>query len=70
MLLLCISVVRFKVLSGFGFVRHLVFSLSHHVFLAGFFLEPAVFTDVKDGMFIATEESFGPVMIISKFKDG
>jgi len=36
----------------------------------GFFLEPAVFTDVKDGMFIATEESFGPVMIISKFKDG
>ena len=36
----------------------------------GFFLEPAVFTDVQDGMFIATEESFGPVMIISKFKDG
>jgi len=36
----------------------------------GLFLEPAIFTDVKDGMFIATEESFGPVMIISKFKDG
>jgi len=33
-------------------------------------LEPAIFTDVKDGMFVAIEESFGPVMIISKFKDG
>ena len=33
-------------------------------------MEPAVFTDVQDGMFIAIEESFGPVMIISKFKDG
>jgi len=36
----------------------------------GLYLEPAIFTDVKDGMFIATEESFGPVMIISRFKDG
>ena len=31
---------------------------------------PTVFTDVKDGMFIAQEESFGPVMIISKFQQG
>ena len=38
--------------------------------LPGFYLEPAIFTDVKDGMFIATEESFGPVMIISRFPDG
>lgn len=36
----------------------------------GLFLEPAIFTDVKDGMFIATEESFGPVMIISRFANG
>ncbi|KAL4655636.1 cytosolic 10-formyltetrahydrofolate dehydrogenase-like [Arapaima gigas] len=36
----------------------------------GFFFEPTVFTDVQDDMFIAQEESFGPVMIISKFKDG
>ncbi|XP_066520756.1 cytosolic 10-formyltetrahydrofolate dehydrogenase [Hoplias malabaricus] len=36
----------------------------------GFFFEPTVFTDVQDHMFIAIEESFGPVMIISKFKDG
>lgn len=36
----------------------------------GLFLEPAIFTDVQDGMFIATEESFGPVMIISKFENG
>ena len=38
------------------------------LFFTGFFLEPAVFTDVTDDMFIAKEESFGPVMIISKFK--
>lgn len=37
---------------------------------AGFFFEPTVFTDVRDNMFIAREESFGPVMIISKFKSG
>ncbi|MEE6502122.1 hypothetical protein FKM82_004417 [Ascaphus truei] len=36
----------------------------------GFFFEPTIFTDVTDEMFIAKEESFGPVMIISKFKDG
>ena len=38
--------------------------------LPGFHLEPAIFTNVKDGMFIATEESFGPVIIISRFLDG
>lgn len=37
---------------------------------AGFFFEPTVFTDVEDHMFIAKEESFGPVMIISRFADG
>ncbi|XP_064632154.1 cytosolic 10-formyltetrahydrofolate dehydrogenase-like [Lineus longissimus] len=36
----------------------------------GLFLEPTVFTDVEDKMFVAKEESFGPIMIISKFKDG
>ncbi|XP_073707402.1 cytosolic 10-formyltetrahydrofolate dehydrogenase [Garra rufa] len=36
----------------------------------GFFFEPTVFTDVQDQMFIAIEESFGPVMIISKFSNG
>ncbi|KAK3103669.1 hypothetical protein FSP39_020897 [Pinctada imbricata] len=36
----------------------------------GLFMEPTVFTDVEDHMFIAQEESFGPVMIISKFQDG
>jgi len=36
----------------------------------GFFLEPAIFTDVKDGMFVAIEESFGPVIIISRFAQG
>lgn len=40
------------------------------VFPPGFFFEPTVFTDVQDHMYIAKEESFGPVMIISKFKSG
>ncbi|KAJ8259076.1 hypothetical protein COCON_G00180880 [Conger conger] len=41
-----------------------------HLDRPGFFFDPAVFTDVTDSMFIAKEESFGPVMIISKFKAG
>ncbi|EEC15173.1 aldehyde dehydrogenase, putative, partial [Ixodes scapularis] len=36
----------------------------------GFFLEPTVFVDVDDHMFVAKEESFGPIMLVSKFKDG
>ncbi|MDJ0797051.1 MAG: aldehyde dehydrogenase family protein [Calothrix sp. MO_167.B12] len=35
----------------------------------GFFIQPTVFTDVKDYMKIAQEEIFGPVMSIIKFKD-
>ncbi len=35
----------------------------------GYFIEPTVFTDVKDEMKIAQEEIFGPVMSIIKFKD-
>jgi aldehyde dehydrogenase (NAD+) len=35
----------------------------------GFFIEPTVFTDVKDDMRIAEEEIFGPVMSILKFND-
>ena len=34
----------------------------------GFFIEPTVFSDVKDDMRIAQEEIFGPVMQILKFK--
>lgn len=34
----------------------------------GYFVEPTVFTDVKDDMRIAKEEIFGPVMQIMKFK--
>jgi formyltetrahydrofolate dehydrogenase len=36
----------------------------------GYFMEPAIFTGVEDHMFVAKEESFGPIMIISKFDDG
>ncbi|EDV98950.1 cytosolic 10-formyltetrahydrofolate dehydrogenase [Drosophila grimshawi] len=35
--------------------------------MKGYFFMPTVFTDVADDMFIAKEESFGPIMIISKF---
>jgi aldehyde dehydrogenase (NAD+) len=35
----------------------------------GYFVEPTVFTGVKDDMKIAREEIFGPVMNILKFKD-
>src|SRR5450432_3077338 len=35
----------------------------------GYFIEPTVFSDVKDDMKIAQEEILGPVMSILKFKD-
>jgi betaine-aldehyde dehydrogenase len=35
----------------------------------GFFVEPAVFTDVDDGMAIAREEIFGPVMSVLSWRD-
>nr|TKS09021.1 aldehyde dehydrogenase family protein [Populus alba] len=34
----------------------------------GYFIEPTVFTDVKEEMMIATDEIFGPVMSLMKFK--
>ncbi|XP_012059561.1 PREDICTED: cytosolic 10-formyltetrahydrofolate dehydrogenase [Atta cephalotes] len=33
----------------------------------GWYFEPTIFTDVEDNMYIAKEESFGPIMVISKF---
>lgn len=35
----------------------------------GYFIEPTVFTDVKESMKIMQEEIFGPVVAIAKFKD-
>jgi aldehyde dehydrogenase (NAD+) len=35
----------------------------------GYFIQPAVFADVRDNMRIAKEEIFGPVMSIIKFKN-
>ena len=35
----------------------------------GYFIKPTVFADVKDSMQIATDEIFGPVMQVLKFKD-
>ena len=43
--------------------------INENVF-AGYFLEPTVFTDVRDEMMVAKEESFGPIMIISTFENG
>ena len=37
--------------------------------LPGYFLEPTVFADVTDGMTIAREEIFGPVMAVLDFDD-
>ena len=33
----------------------------------GLYFQPTIFTDVTDDMFLAREESFGPIMVISKF---
>lgn len=38
--------------------------------MKGYFFEPTVFVDVEDHMNIAQEESFGPIMIVSKFSGG
>ncbi|CAI9112594.1 OLC1v1013062C1 [Oldenlandia corymbosa var. corymbosa] len=35
----------------------------------GYFIQPTVFSNVKDDMLIATDEIFGPVQSILKFKD-
>ncbi|KRT85362.1 hypothetical protein AMK59_710, partial [Oryctes borbonicus] len=35
----------------------------------GYFLEPTILSDVEDYMYVAKEESFGPIMCISKFND-
>ncbi|KAF5934721.1 hypothetical protein HYC85_025850 [Camellia sinensis] len=34
----------------------------------GYYIEPTIFTDVKDNMLIARDEIFGPVMSLMKFK--
>ena len=35
----------------------------------GYFIQPTVFTNVKDDMVIAREEIFGPVQCIFKYED-
>jgi len=36
----------------------------------GLYMEPTIFCDVEDHMYIAKEESFGPIMVVSKFNAG
>jgi len=38
--------------------------------MPGLYMQPTVLTDVKDHMWIAKEESFGPIMVVSKFNEG
>ncbi|KAF2303906.1 hypothetical protein GH714_024357 [Hevea brasiliensis] len=38
------------------------------LFKMGYFIEPTIFTDVKEDMLIAKDEIFGPVMSLMKFK--
>lgn len=35
----------------------------------GYFIEPTIFTDVKPDAKIVKEEIFGPVVVVTKFKD-
>lgn len=51
-------------------VDYLVIRVLHWDVFSGFYMEPTIFTNVEDDMFIAKEESFGPVMIISIFENG
>ncbi|XP_057671097.1 cytosolic 10-formyltetrahydrofolate dehydrogenase [Diorhabda carinulata] len=36
----------------------------------GYFFEPTILSNVEDDMFVAKEESFGPIMVISRFNNG
>jgi aldehyde dehydrogenase (NAD+) len=35
----------------------------------GYFVEPTVFADVEDRMAVCTDEIFGPVVVVQRFKD-
>jgi len=36
----------------------------------GLYMEPTIFCDIQDHMYVAKEESFGPIMLVSKFDAG
>ena len=38
--------------------------------MPGLYFMPTVLADVEDGMWVAKEESFGPIMVVSKFPKG
>ena len=38
--------------------------------MPGLYFMPTVLADVEDGMWVAKEESFGPIMVVSKFQKG
>ena len=37
---------------------------------SGYFLQPTILSDVSDENYVASEESFGPIMCVSKFDNG
>jgi len=37
---------------------------------SGLYMQPTIFCDVEDHMYLAKEESFGPIMVLSKFDAG
>lgn len=41
----------------------------HRVNREGFFFEPTILVDIDDDNFAAKEESFGPIMAVSKFDE-
>ena len=38
--------------------------------MPGLYFMPTVLADVEDSMWVAEEESFGPIMVVSKFPKG
>lgn len=42
----------------------------NQVDMPGLYMTPTVITDVYDHMYVAKEESFGPIMVVSKFAEG
>ena len=58
------------ILIGISLLKCVCVCIIINPLMVGFFMEPTIFTEVEDEMFVAKEESFGPVMIISVFEDG
>ncbi|MBS9715738.1 betaine-aldehyde dehydrogenase [Pseudohalocynthiibacter aestuariivivens] len=63
-----LNIVKGYIAKGLNEGARLVFG-GNQLNKLGFYLEPTVFADVTDGMTIAREEIFGPVMSVLDFED-